>query len=151
MKYKKIIKYNKINLLYIQKKQVISILDIYNNTFVYFPLNIKEPVFFQTDTGFLIRDGLTIFSLPIKLSSKNNKSKFIHLSIQQNSVFKIIKRGMPKLYEYNLNPKLKKLNSNKFDEYLLQNLKKLYENTKIPIINIKQIKIKSTIFFLDCK
>ncbi len=54
---------------------------------------------------------------------------------------------MPKLYEYNLNPKLKKLNSNKFDEYLLQNLKKLYENTKIPIINIKQIKIKSTIFF----
>ena len=54
---------------------------------------------------------------------------------------------MPKLYEYNLNPRLKKLNSNKFDEYLLQNLKKLYENTKIPIINIKQIKIKSKIFF----
>ena len=54
---------------------------------------------------------------------------------------------MPKLYEYNLNPKLKKLNSNKFDECLIQNLKELYENTKIPIINIKQIKIKSTIFF----
>ena len=54
---------------------------------------------------------------------------------------------MPKLYEYNLNPKLKKLKSNKFDEYLLENLKKLYEDIKIPIINIKQIKIKSKIFF----
>ena len=54
---------------------------------------------------------------------------------------------MPKLYEYNINPKLKKLNKNKFDEYLLTVLKKLYENEKIPIINIKQIKIKSKIFF----
>ena len=54
---------------------------------------------------------------------------------------------MPKLYEYNMNPKLKKLYSNKFDEYLLKNLKKLYENDKITIINVKQIKIKSRIFF----
>ena len=54
---------------------------------------------------------------------------------------------MPKLYEYDMNSKLKKLNSNKFDEYLLKNLKTLYENDKIPIINLKQIKIKSRIFF----
>ena len=54
---------------------------------------------------------------------------------------------MPKLYEFNLNPKIKKNNSKGFDEILLQDLKKLYENVKIPIINIKQIKIKSKILF----
>ena len=54
---------------------------------------------------------------------------------------------MPKLYEYNLNPKIIKKNSKGFNELLLQDLKKLYENVKIPIINIKQIKIKSKILF----
>jgi hypothetical protein len=53
---------------------------------------------------------------------------------------------MPKLYEYNINSKIKKLN-NGFEEVLLGNIKKLYESVKIPIINIKQIKIKSEIFF----
>ena len=101
--------------MYIQKKLVISLLDTYNNTYVYFPLNIKEPVFFQSDTGFLIRNGLTIYSLSKRISSKSNRQKLTHLSLQQNFVLKIIKRGMPKLYEYNLNPKLKKLNFNKFN------------------------------------
>ena len=52
---------------------------------------------------------------------------------------------MPKLYNYNLNPKLK--SSNNFEEILLENLKKLSETPKIPVINIKQIKIKSRICF----
>ena len=105
----------------------------------------KDTIFFQSDTGYLIRTGLTIYSLPKKLSSKGNKSRFTHLSLQQNLTFKIIKRGMPKLYNYNLNPNLK--HNNDFDEILLENLKKLYETPKIPVINIKQIKIKSKVSF----
>ena len=81
------------------------------------------------------------------MTVKGNKSRFTHLSLQQNIAFRVIKRGMPKLYEFNLNPKIKKKNSKGFDEILLQDLKKLYENEKIPIINIKQIKIKSKILF----
>ena len=54
---------------------------------------------------------------------------------------------MPKLYEYNLNPKIQDPSLNNFNEILLKNLKKLYEDVKIPVINIKQIKIKSKILF----
>ena len=122
-------------------------LDTYNNTYVYFPLDKKEIYFFQNDAGFLIRTGLTIYSLPKKLASRNSKSRFTHLSLQQNYAYKIIKRGMPKLYEYNLNPKIQDPNLNNFNEILLKNLKKLYEDVKIPVINIKQIKIKSKILF----
>ena len=122
-------------------------LDTYNNTYVYFPLDKKEIYFFQNDAGFLIRSGLTIYSLPKKLASRNSKSRFTHLSLQQNYVYKIIKRGMPKLYEYNLNPKIQDPSLNNFNEILLKNLKKLYEDVKIPVINIKQIKIKSKILF----
>ena len=107
----------------------------------------KEIYFFQNDAGFLIRTGLTIYSLPKKLASRNSKSRFTHLSLQQNYAYKIIKRGMPKLYEYNLNPKIQDPNLNNFNEILLKNLKKLYEDVKIPVINIKQIKIKSKILF----
>ena len=136
-----------INLMYLQKTLVISLLEIYNNTYAYFPIESKEPFFFHNDSGLLIRTGLTIYSLPKKMSTKGNKSKFTHLSLQQNIVFRVIKKGIPKLYEFNLNPKIKKNNSKGFDEILLQDLKKLYENVKIPIINIKQIKIKSKILF----
>ena len=122
-------------------------LDTYNNTYVYFPLDKKEIYFFQNDAGFLIRTGLTIYSLPKKLASRNSKSRFTHLSLQENYVYKIIKRGMPKLYEYNLNPKIQDQSLNNFNEILLKNLKKLYEDVKIPVINIKQIKIKSKILF----
>ena len=126
---------------------MISLLDDYNNTYVYFPKDKNGIIFFHNDTGNILRTGLTIFSLPRKIQNKNNKSRFVHLSLQQNYFFKIIKRGMPKLYEYNINQKYKKLSCTKFDEALMNNLKMLYENTKIPIINIKQIKIKSKIIF----
>ena len=81
------------------------------------------------------------------MQTRNSKSRFTHLSLQQNIVYRIIKRGMPKLYEYNLNQKIQQLNTNSFNDILLNSLKKLYEDGKIPIINIKQIKIKSKIFF----
>jgi len=126
---------------------VISLLDDYNNTYVYFPKDKNGIIFFHNDTGNILRTGLTIFSLPRKIQNKNNKSRFVHLSLQQNYFFKIIKRGMPKLYEYNINQKYKKPSCTKFDEVLMNSLKMLYENTKIPIINIKQIKIKSKIIF----
>ena len=113
---------------------------------MYFPLEKTELYFYQNDPGFLIRSGLTIYSLPKKIASKSNKSHFMHLSLQQNFVFKVIKRGMPKLYEYNINSIIKKTN-NGFEELLLENIKKLYQAVKIPIINIKQIKIKSEICF----
>ena len=54
---------------------------------------------------------------------------------------------MPKLYEYNLNPKHRSKSATIFNDVLLNYLKKLYENAKIPRINIKQIKIKSKILF----
>ena len=126
---------------------MISLLDDYNNTYVYFPKDKNGIIFFHNDTGNILRTGLTIFSLPRKIQNKNNKSRFVHLSLQQNYFFKIIKRGMPKLYEYNINQKYKKPSCTKFDEVLMNSLKMLYENTKIPIINIKQIKIKSKIIF----
>jgi hypothetical protein len=54
---------------------------------------------------------------------------------------------MPKLYEYNLNPKNRSKSASLFNELLLNNLKQYYEAVRIPRINIKQIKIKSKIIF----
>lgn len=107
----------------------------------------NEIIFFHNDTGNILRNGLTIFSLPKKIGYKTNKSRMGHLSLQQNFFFRILKRGMPKLYEYNINQKYKKLSCIAFDEVLMKNLKNLYEDEKIPRINLKQIKIKSKITF----
>ena len=54
---------------------------------------------------------------------------------------------MPKLYEYNMNQKYKKISCVNFNEVLTQKLSKFYDTTKIPKINIRKIKIKSQIFF----
>lgn len=60
----------------------------------------------------------------------------------------MLKRGLPKLYEYNINQKYKKPSCTLFEEILMTFLNNLYENVvRIPIINIKQIKIKSKIMF----
>ena len=108
----------------------------------------KEIIFFNNDFGNILRTGLTIFSLPKKAGNRNSKSRFVHLSLQQNFFFKILKRGLPKLYEYNINQKYKKPSCTLFEEILMASLNKLYENVvRIPIINIKQIKIKSKIMF----
>jgi hypothetical protein len=126
---------------------VISLLDYYNNTYAYFPKDKNEIIFFHNDKGNVLRTGLTIFSLPKKISTKNNKSRFVHLSLQPNNFFKIIKRGLPKLYEYNINQKYKKPSCIAFNEALMNSLKMLYENTRIPRVHLKQIKIKSKITF----
>ena len=120
---------------------------MFNNTYIYYPNDKNEIIFYQNDVGNTIRNGLTIYSAPKKLQTKNNKSRFVHLSLQPNAVFRIIKRGMPKLYEYNLNPKHRNKSSSLFNELLLNNLKQYYEALRIPRINIKQIKIKSKIIF----
>ena len=83
----------------------------------------NEIIFFHNDTGNILRNGLTIFSLPKKIGYKTNKSRMGHLSLQQNFFFRILKRGMPKLYEYNINQKYKKLSCIAFDEVLMKNLK----------------------------
>ena len=108
----------------------------------------KEIIFFNNDFGNILRTGLTIFSTPKKAGNRNSKSRFVHLSLQQNFFFRILKRGLPKLYEFNLNQKYKKPSCTLFEEILMASLNKLYENVvRIPIINIKQIKIKSKIMF----
>ena len=120
---------------------------MYNNTYIYFPNDKNEIIFYQNVVGNTIRNGLTIYSVPKKLQTKNNKSRFVHLSLQPNTFYRIIKRGMPKLYEYNLNPKNRSKSASLFNELLLNNLKQYYEAVRIPRINIKQIKIKSKIIF----
>ena len=57
----------------------------------------------------------------------------------------MIKRGLPKLYEYNLNQNYKKISCVNFNEVLTQKISKFYDTTKIPKINIRKIKIKSQI------
>ena len=54
---------------------------------------------------------------------------------------------MPKLYEYNINQKYKKINCYNFNEILLQKISKFYDTDKIPKINIRKIKLKSQIQF----
>jgi hypothetical protein len=94
----------------------------------------------------MIRVGLCIYSLQTK-GRVNYHKRAAHFSLQDNIGFKIIKRGMPRLYEYNINQKYKKTNCIAFNEILMNQLEKLYETFKIPIINIKKIKIKSQIQF----
>ena len=57
---------------------MISLLDIYNNTYAYFPVENKETFFYHNDSGLLIRIGLTIYSLPKKMAIKGNKSRFTY-------------------------------------------------------------------------
>ena len=67
-------------------------------------------------------------------------------------------RGMPKLYEYNINQKYKKISSANFTEVLMQKILKLYDTVKITISKIyfyssiyenKQKKIKLfSLFFV---
>ena len=54
---------------------------------------------------------------------------------------------MPKLYEYNINQKYKKLSCFNFNEILLKEVSKFYDTIKIPKVNIRKIKIKSQILF----
>ena len=54
---------------------------------------------------------------------------------------------MPKLYEYNINQKYKKLSCNNFNEVLLKEISQFYDTIKIPKVNIRKIKIKSQILF----
>ena len=54
---------------------------------------------------------------------------------------------MPKLYEYNINQKYKKINCCNFNEMLLQKISKFYDTNKIPKVNIRKIKLKSQIQF----
>ena len=126
---------------------MISLLDTYNNTYIYYPFDKNEIVFYQSDRGYMIRSGLCVYSLLKKGRFSNYRSRAAHFSLQDNNVFKILKRGMPKLYEYNINQKYKKQTCIAFNEILMKNLEKLYETFKIPRINIKKIKIKSQINF----
>ena len=95
----------------------------------------------------MIRSGLCIYSLQKRNRFVNYRSPVAHLSLQDNYSCKIIKRGMPKLYEFNMNQKYKKQICITFNEMLMAKLEKLYETFKIPRINIKKIKIKSQIYF----
>ena len=133
-----------INKFYIEK---ISYFSFRILSYIYFPNDKNEIIFYQNAVGNIIRNGLTIFSLPKKSQTKNNKSRFMHLSVQQNTVYRILKRGMPKIYEYNLNSKIISKSTTIFNEMLMNNLKTLYETVRIPRVNIKQIKIKSKILF----
>ena len=94
----------------------------------------------------MIRTGLCIYALQTR-GRISYHTRAAHFSLQDNIGFKVIKRGMPRLYEYNINQKYKKVNCIAFNEILMNNLEKLYETFKIPIINIKKIKIKSQIQF----
>ena len=126
---------------------MISLLDIYNNTYIYYPFDKNEIIFFQTDKGYIIRSGLCVYSLQKRGRYINYRTRAAHLSLQDNYAFKVIKRGFPKLYEYNINQKYKKTSCIAFNEILMNKLEKLYETFKIPRINIKKIKIKSQIHF----
>ena len=99
--------------------------------------------FFVDKKGYFLRPGLCIFSPPSKIS----KIFIRHCSVNNNLIFRILKRGMPKLYEYNMNLKYKKLSCINFNEVLTKKISKFYDTTKIPKINIRKIKIKSQISF----
>ena len=70
-----------------------------------------------------------------------------HSSINEDFILRMIKRGLPKLYEYNLNQNYKKISCVNFNEVLTKKISKFYDTTKIPKINIRKIKIKSQILF----
>ena len=126
---------------------MISLLDTYNNTYIYFPFDKNEVVFYQSERGYMIRSGLCVYSLFKKRRFSNYRSRVAHFSLQDNNIFRLLKRGMPKLYEYNINQKYKKQSCITFNEILMKNLENLFETFKIPRINIKKIKIKSQVNF----
>ena len=126
---------------------MVSLIDTYNNTHIYYPLDKNEIVYFQSDKGYMIRSGLCVYSFQKRGRYTNYQTRVAHLSLQDNCAFRLLKRGMPKLYEYNLNQKYKKTSCLAFNDMLMQNLEKLYGTFKIPRINIKKIKIKSQINF----
>ena len=95
----------------------------------------------------MLRKGLCVYSLQKRGRFVTYRSRVAHYSLQENFFFKVIKRGMPKLYEYNINQKFKKANCIAFNEILMKKLENLYETFKIPRINIKKIKIKSQVYF----
>ena len=95
----------------------------------------------------MIRSGLCVYSSQKRNRFVNYRARVAHFSFQDNYAFKILKRGMPKLYEYNINQKYKKTSCIAFNESLIKKLEKLYDTFKIPRINIKKIKIKSQIYF----
>ena len=95
----------------------------------------------------MIRSGLCVYSSQKRNRFVNYRYRVAHFSFQDNYVFRILKRGMPKLYEYNINQKYKKANCIAFNDCLLKKLEKLYDTFKIPRINIKKIKIISQIYF----
>lgn len=113
------------------------------NTYIYYPSEKNEINFFENEKAYFIRNGLCIYSL----SSMHQKNFNVHRSLMNNFILKILMRGMPKLYEYNINQKYKKISSANFTEVLMQKILKLYDTVKIPKINIRKIKIKSQIFF----
>ena len=89
-----------------------------------------------------------IYSNPPKNIIKTNSNNIIKdNSNNTDSNLVIIKRGMPKLYEYNINQKYKKMSCSNFNEVLLKKLSKFYDTIKIPKVNIRKIKIKSQILF----
>ena len=125
---------------------MISLLDYYNNTYIYYPLDKNEIIFFQSDKGYMVRAGLCVYAIQTK-GRFNYHTRAAHFSLQDNIGFKIIKRGMPRLYEYNINQKYKKLSCNNFNEVLLKEISQFYDTIKIPKVNIRKIKIKSQILF----
>ena len=126
---------------------MVSLIDTYNNTHIYYPLDKNEVVFFQSDKGYMIRSGLCVYSFQKRGRYANYQRRVAHFSLQENKAIRLLKRGMPKLYEYNLNQKFKKTSCVAFNDMLMKNLEKLYGTFKIPRINIKKIKIKSQIKF----
>ena len=64
-----------------------------------------------------------IYSNPPKNIIKTNSNNIIKdNSNNTDSNLVIIKRGMPKLYEYNINQKYKKMSCSNFNEVLLKKL-----------------------------
>ena len=124
-----------------------SLIDSYSNTYIYYPFDKNEVIFFHTDKGYMIRSGLCVYSSQKRSRLANYRYRVAHFSFQDNYAFKILKRGMPKLYEYNINQKYKKASCITFNDSLLKKIEKLYDTFKIPRINIKKIKIKSYIYF----
>ena len=104
-------------------------------------------MFFQTEKGYILRSGLCVYSLQKRGRFITYPQKVAHYSLQESNAFKIIKRGLPKLYEYNINKKYKKANCIAFNQKLMEKLESLYDTFKIPRINIRKIKIKSQIHF----
>ena len=71
----------------------------------------------------MIRSGLCVYSSQKRNRFVNYRYRVAHFSFQDNYVFRILKRGMPKLYEYNINKKYKKASCTAFNDSLIKNRK----------------------------